>query len=329
MKVRAHVRLLFLLLTFAAAGCGKKQEDAKEQMYVAAPQVMLRDRVAAVYNKVGIAKNGEKLLVLDRQKRFLKVRTPRGEEGWVEQRYLASVDIYAKAQALGNRERVYPSQGRATARADARLHIEPGRDTPHVFLVTEGARLELLARATAERPGTRVTPKTPDEKAPPPVIEDWRLARDPEGRTGWVLARMMDLDVPLEVAQYAEGQRIVAYFLLNEVQDGDQKKGQYLLALGEAKDGAPQDYDQVRIFTWNTKRDRYETAYRERKLAGELPIRVGQEDFPGEGRLPAFTLRVRDAEGKVAERKYKLNGVMVRRVLAAGEETAKPAGKKR
>jgi hypothetical protein len=34
---------------------------------------------------------------------------------------------------------------------------------------------------------------------------------------------MIDLDVPLDVAQYAEGQRIVAFFVLNQVQDGDKK----------------------------------------------------------------------------------------------------------
>jgi SH3-like domain-containing protein len=321
MKTSAHVRwLVGLLVMAAAAGCGKQEEESKEQMYVAVPQVMLRDRVAAVYNKVGTAKNGEKLTVLDRQKRFVKVRTPRNEEGWVEQRYLADVNVYAQAQALSNQQRVAPSQGKATARNDANLHVKPGRDTEHVFLLAEGKKADVLTRATAERPGTRVVPKDPNDKVPPPVMEDWRLVRDADGHAGWVLARMLDLDVPLEVAQYAEGKRIVAYFQLNEVQDGSEKKGQYLLALGEPKDGQPVDYDQIRLFTWNTKRDRYETAHRERRLQGELPIRAGTEEFSGEGKLPVFVLRVRDDEGKASERKYKLNGVMVRRVLGPGEE---------
>jgi uncharacterized protein YgiM (DUF1202 family) len=326
MKVSAHARWLLALLLLAAAGCGKREEEAKEQMYVAVPQVMLRDRVAAVYNKVGTAKNGEKLVVLDHQKRFVKVRTEHGEEGWVEQRYLAGVNVFAAAQTLANKLKMLPSQGKATARNETNLHIEPGRDTDHLFLLTEGEKVEVLTRATAEKPGTRVTPKDPGEKVPPPVAEDWRLVRDADGHTGWVLARMVDLDVPLEVAQYAEGQRIVAYFVLNEVNDDGKKVPQYLLAVGEPKDGQPMDYDQVRLFTWNGKRDHYETAYRERKLEGELPIRVGVEDFKGEGKLPFFVLRARDEAGKVVERKYKLNGVMVRRVPAPGEEPPpKPA----
>lgn len=329
MKVSAHVRWLFALWLLAVVGCGKQQEETREQLYVAVPQVMLRDRVAAVYNKVGTAKNGEKVIVLDRQKRFVKVRTAAGVEGWVEQRYLVNANIYGQAQALANKAKVAPSQGKAIARNETNLHVEPGRDTEHLYQLTEGEKVDVLTRATVEKPGTRVAadPADPAQKAPPPVIEDWRLVRDAEGHTGWVLARMIDVDAPLEVAQYAESQRIVAYFMLNEVQDGSEKKGQYLLALSPAKDGQPQDYDQVRVFTWNAKRDRYETAYRERNLAGELPIRVGTEDFAGEGKLPYFVLRVREEEGKVSERKYKMNGVIVRRALAPGEQPPpKPAG---
>src|SRR3954470_1770039 len=327
MKVSIQARLVLAAgwVVLVLAGCSKQPEQAKEQAYVAAPQVMLRDRVAAVYNKVGTAKNGEKLLVLDRQKRFVKVRTPRNEEGWVEQRYLAEPAVYASAERLANMNARAPSQGRATARTDTNLHIEPGRDADHLYLLKEGDKVEVLARATAEKPGTRVAPKDPKdpkEKVPPPVVEDWRLVRDAAGHTGWVLSRMLDLDAPLEIAQYAEGQRIVAYFVLSEVEDQGKKVPQYLLALSEAKDGLPDDYDQVRIFTWNPKRDHYETAYRERNLHGVLPIVLRTEDFGKEGKLPVFVLRVRAEEGdeKTVERKYKMNGVMVRRVLAPGEQ---------
>lgn len=322
MKARVHLGLLLALtLAVAVVGCKRHEEETKESMYVNVPQVMLRDRVAAVYNKVGTAKNGEKLVVLDRQKRFVKVRTPRNEEGWVEQRYLADATVYAQAAKLGNMNTRSPSQGKATARNDSNLHIEAGRDADHLYLIKEGDKVDVLERATAEKPGTRVTPKDPNDKVPPPVIEDWRLVRDAQGHTGWVLARQLDLDVPIDVAQYAEGERIVAYFTLNEVEGKDGKKvPQILLALSDPKDGLPFDYSQVRLFTWNPKRDHYETAYRDRNLQGKLPITTGVEDFGGkEGKLPTFTLRIENDEGKTVEQKYKLNGVMVRRVLAPGE----------
>jgi hypothetical protein len=125
---------------------------------------------------------------------------------------------------------------------------------------------------------------------------------------------MVDLDVPLDVAQYAEGQRIVAFFVLNKVQDGDKKINEYLTAVTEPKDGLPFDFNQIRVFTWNGRHHRYETAYRERKLDGVLPASVGREDFGKEGTLPTFTLHVRDKERTVVERKYKLNGPIVRLV---------------
>jgi hypothetical protein len=174
----------------------------------------------------------------------------------------------------------------------------------------------------AERTGVVAPPtqsKKKDSQPAGPPMEDWWLARDAQGRAGWVLARMVDLDVPLEIAQYAEGQRFTAFFVLNEVQDDDKKVQQYLVLLTEPKDGQPYDFDKVHVFTWNVKKHRYETAYRERNLNGMLPVTVTHEDFGKEGDLPVFILRVKDDVGNVAERKYKMNTPIVRRVLAPGE----------
>ena len=117
-------------------------------------------------------------------------------------------------------------------------------------------------------------------------MEDWYLVRNSAGHVGWVLLRMVDLDIPLEVAQYAEGQRIMGYFVLNTVQDEDKQVPQYLVLLNEPKDGLPWDFNQIRIFTWNRIRHRYETAYRERNLEGYFPVKTGHQDVR-QGRRPA------------------------------------------
>ena len=144
---------------------------------------------------------------------------------------------------------------------------------------------------------------------------------------------MVDVDAPLDIAQYAEGQRFVAFFALDQVPDNDkgvQKQvAQYLCILTDPHDGLPYDYDQVRVFTWNTRKHRYETAYREHGLDGVLPVTVTQEDFEKEGTLPVFILRVKDDAGNVSERKYKLNTPIVRRVLAPGEVPSRPSKKHR
>jgi hypothetical protein len=241
----------------------------------------------------------------------------------MEQRYLVSQQVFDQLQRLTKENANDLVQGQATARNDTNLHVEPGRDTEHLYQILLGDKVSLLKRGTAEKPGAVMGPrpgtKTGEKKAPVPVIEDWWLVRDSHDRVGWVLGRMIDLDVPLEVAQYAEGQRIVAFFVLNQVQDGDKKVAQYLTIVTEPKDGLPFDFNQIRVFTWNVKRHRYETAYRER-MAGLLPVTVSQENFDKEGVLPVFVIRVQDDSGNVSERKYKLNTPMVRRVYAPGEE---------
>ena len=327
----AFVLALACAIPFSA--CRGGRGHVLEINYVSAPQVNLRDRVAVAYNKAGLVKNGERVEVLDRDRTFVKVRSAGGVEGWMEKRYLVSEKVFSQLQQLTKDNLNDPPQGQGTTHADTNLHVEPGRDTEHLYQLAQGEKVLLLKRSTAEKPTTGAPASRPgtkpgDKNDIKPVLEDWWLVRDTHDRVGWVLARMVDLDVPLEVAQYAEGQRIVAFFVLDEVHDGDKKVSQYLTILTEPRDGLPFDFNQVRVFTWNVKRHRYETAYRER-LAGVLPVTVAQENFEKEGMLPTFVIRVQDDSGNVTERKYKLNTPMVRRVLAPGEESHPAARAKR
>lgn len=330
----SHILLGTALLTAALLpGCNRGRGKVKEVAYVSAPQVFLRDRVSAVYTRTGTVKNGDRLQVLERERRFVRVRTDSGAEGWVEQRYLVPQKVFDQFQQMAQQAQKTTVQVNGISRSETNLHVDPGRDTEHLYQVTQGTKLAILKRATAEKsiPAAALKAPNPGSKEPPPSapMEDWWLVRDPQGQVGWVLARMVDLDVPLEIAQYAEGQRIVAFFVLNQVTDGDKKVSQYLVLLTEPKDGLPFDYNQVRVFTWNVKRHRYETAYHERNLDGILPVTVSQENFDKEGMLPVFVLRLKNDDSAVVERKYKLNTPIVRRVLAPGEEPPKSPGRKK
>jgi len=354
------------VLALGTAGCKNHGGRTREAAYVSAPQTFLRDRVATVYNKVATVKNGERLDVLERttNRRFAHVRMADGADGWVEQRSLVGEDVFQAFQKLAKDNAQAPVQAQSTTHAETNLHVAPGRDTDHLYQLPQGGKLAVLKRAFAQKalPGTApkpkpasVTPAKEGEKdkdadvagnaaseaaAPPesessksgpkPILEDWLLVRDAQGRVGWVLARLVDFDIPLEIAQYSEGQRMTAFFVLTEVADSGEKGKddpglpkkvpEYLVLFTEPKDGQPFDFNQIRVFTWNARRHRYETAYRERKLDGVLPASVGHEDFGKEGTLPTFTLHVRDKEGTVVERKYKLNGPIVR--LVKGDATA-------
>ncbi|MFZ0321677.1 MAG: SH3 domain-containing protein [Candidatus Sulfotelmatobacter sp.] len=329
--------LLAGLLLLAFPACNRGRHRVLEVNYVSAVQATLRDQLATMYNRVGTVKNGERVEVLEHEKHFSKVRTAGGIEGWIEQRNLIDQATYDALQKLTKDNQTDPPQAPGVLRNDTNLHLTPGRETEHLYQLSAGAKVSVLKRATAEKQPGVSAPQKPGGKSAGPALEDWWLVRDSENRVGWVLSRMVDIDVPLDIAQYAEGQRFVAFFALNQVQDSGKdgtgkNVAQYLCAITEPHDGSPYDYDQIRVFTWNVRKHRYETAYREHGLNGFLPITVTTENFDKEGILPVFILRVKDDSGNISERKYKLNTPMVRRVLAPGEQKEAPkasAGKKR
>jgi hypothetical protein len=339
-----RLTLAFALASVFLVGlsaCNRKGRRVMEVNYVSAAQAVLRDQVATVYNHVGTVKNGERVEVLEREKRFSRVRTAEGIEGWIEQRYLVDQQTYDGLQQLTQENLSDPVQSPGVLRSETNLHLTPGRETEHLYQLPAGAKVSVLKRATTEKQlGTVQVPAKLEGKGSGgkvtsgPVLEDWWLVRDAANRVGWVLARMVDLDVPLDVAQYAEGQRFVAFFVLDQVRDAgkegtDKNVSQYLCVLTEPRDGLPYDYDQIRVFTWNSKKHRYETAYREHGLKGVLPVVVTSESFDKEGGLPVFILRVKDDSGNVSERKYKFNTPIVRRILAQGEMPTKSVTKHR
>ncbi len=284
---------------------------------MAAAQVNLRDRMAPVFDKTGAVTNAERVQILERSKngRFVRVRSPREEEGWMEQRFLTTQAIFDRFQEIAQENASWPVQGKAVTKAILNMHADPERESPHLYQLKESEQVELLKRATTERAIVKTLPSSGSPAQPPtPVLEDWWLVRDAGRHTGWVLGRIIDIEAPLEVAQYAEGQRIIACFVLNHVDDDGRNVPQYLMLLNEPKDGNPADFNQVRVFTWNAKRDRYETAYRERNLAGMLPATTNFQQFENEGNLPIFTLSFKDASGNTRPVTYKMNGVIVRKV---------------
>lgn len=336
--MRRFARRLLLLLAASAAlqfsACNRRGHRVLEVNYVSAPQATLRDQVATVFNRVGTVKNGERVEVLDHEKRFARVRTSAGVEGWIEERYLVNQQTYDQLQKLTRENLSDPVQAPGVLRNDTNLHITPGRESEHLYQLANGAKVSLLKRATAEKAGVFPGAAKPGGKPTGPAMEDWWLVRDAENHVGWVLARMVDMDLPLDIAQYAEGQRFVAFFVLDQVHDqskegADKNVPQYLCLLTDPHDGEPYDYTQVRVFTWNAKKHRYETAYREHGLKGVLPVNVSTESFDKEGVLPIFVLRVKGDDGSVSERKYKLNTPIVRRVLSVGEEKQSPSPRRR
>jgi hypothetical protein len=144
---KSLIRALFGL-TILLSACGHGPGRQEEVLYVTAPQASLRDRVAPVYSKTGMVRNGDRVVVLEHGKRWERVRNGRGDEGWLQDRYLANEGVFRGFQQLSAQHRNDPVQVRGALRSDFRLHLTPGRDTDRLFLAKEGEKVDLLQRTS-------------------------------------------------------------------------------------------------------------------------------------------------------------------------------------
>ena len=301
-----------------------------EYVYVSVKHMYLRDRVAVVANRVGEATNGQRLQVVDAGKRFTQVKTSSGAVGWIENHAIIDQAEYDRFASLSRQYADAKPVATAILYNELYIHLAPGRKTQRFWLLPANTRVALLKRASVPRAGMAalpgLKPVTPtsassaasataapeparhprraarahkadfeSQFASPVPMEDWWLVRAPTGQTGWMLSRDLAVDVPDSVAQYSESQKMVGAYVLRTVDDPDSgvpggKVPEYLTVLTPYKQGLPFDFDQVRVFTWDTRHHRYGTAFRIRDIAGFFPVKVTPAaDASG---TPEFSIQV-------------------------------------
>ena len=198
---------------------------------------------------------------------------------------------------------------------------------PKRQLIPPRPKLERGAKKKAKQPAVP-PPPSPEAPVPPadwlqlsrgssapleaesviaPARDDWTLIRTAGGRTGWVLTSRVYMNIPDEVAQYAEGHRITSYARIGRVDDHGVAKDIWMWTTAEAL-GRDYDFDGYRVFSWSIRRHRYETAFIQRRERGYFPVRATDGEF---------SVCVEDKDGRRMRRKYRMVDTRVR---AAGSE---------
>jgi hypothetical protein len=170
-------------------------------------------------------------------------------------------------------------------------------------------------------------PVAPPKDPPKPAVEidtvkmeDWSLVRSVEGRAGWVLTRALTMTIPDEVAQYAEGHRITSWFPLGEVttEDGEIKKHYVWTTI--PRGGHAYEFDGLRVFIYNARRKRYETAFRLRDVIGYYPSAVHPVEVTS-GRktytVTGFSIVLEKEDSTLERRTYAFEGYRVRLITTS------------
>jgi hypothetical protein len=94
------------------------------------------------------------------RRRFVRVRTSKGAEGWTDANYLLSQQQVSDLDHLAEYAAALPSQGSGTTYDSLNVHVGPSRQSPSFMQIAEGGAVEVLQH--------RVSPRTaPVAPAPP------------------------------------------------------------------------------------------------------------------------------------------------------------------
>ncbi|MGB9464564.1 MAG: SH3 domain-containing protein [Candidatus Acidiferrum sp.] len=345
MKRKLLIAVPLLLLVVLVAWYFRPKHESLGEVYVGERTATLWSSVALVREPLDTLHYGDRVDVVARRNDSIKVRTAAGQIGWVEGRYLMDPALWQRSTKLLKMVLPMPEQARGRTKVATNLRVEPGRTQARLYQFGRGVPVEIVGRAVAD--WVQVTDEKESSNEPQDTKkEDWFLIRGlatrPPGDStaraaettttapgdqtlpiaGWVIARFIELDLPDPVRDGAASANIrpIAWFELNRISDPAGDKTQYLVAAARGPEGQPCDFTTLRVYTWNLKRERYETAFIENELCGHLPVRVDKSP-KGD---PEF--RFREMDGNKAERVYRLMQTVVRRIREDGD-SAKKSGR--
>ena len=138
--------------------CDTQTTDLLGTAYVAPATVNLRRDLKQKNASGTMLIHGQRVGIVDVRRRFVKVRTAKGEEGWVDSVQLLSQEQMDRIKRDEEKALKLPSEGSATVFEALNIHIEPDRQSPPFAKIPEGGSVNVLAHRLVTRAADPVRP---------------------------------------------------------------------------------------------------------------------------------------------------------------------------
>jgi hypothetical protein len=341
-------------LALLLAGCKPRADHSPSigLAYAGPATLVLRQDISPSSPPAVTVHHGDPLDIVQQRRRFIKVRTVKGQEGWIEDRLVLTPDEFARLKRFNQNALVMPSQGVATTYDILNIHTEPSRYSPSFIQVKQGEKFDVIAHEAAPRKAPprkalvlpapkRVAPKKPEKppKIPPPPApaapkppEDWielsktnlpeeavKQVKEAEPMDDWSLIRTSGGQ-----SGWVLTRRLFMAIPDEVAQYAEGRRITSYFPLGEIRDG-----DQVKkIWLWTTIEETLQPhdydSYRvfvwslrhHRYETAYIQRRV-RGYFPVLTEAPGFSVCVENRDGERRRRIYSVVGVAIR---PAGEK---------
>ncbi len=329
------------------------------QAYAGPDTLGLRKEINPRSAVVATAKHGDSLEIIQRRRRFLKVRTASGLEGWTEEHFLLGAQEIARLKRFSESVKSMPSQGTASVYDSISVHSEPARMSPSFMTIKEGEKFEVITRqvsprkalprpslvptkAAAPKSGDKRKERKPDRLPPPPAPAppkpptDWiqmsgtptaspapKPPAEPEPTDEWALIRTASGE-----SGWILSRRVVMSIPDEVAQYAEGRRITSYFRLGEVRDG-----DLVKpTWLWTTVEaslqpydfDSFRVfvwSLRHHRYETALIQRRVTGYFPVLAKAGSFSVCLEKNDGTRYRRSYAFNGYMVK---SSGDTTCEP-----
>lgn len=179
-RSKPPVWIIFLFACVLHSGCNRIVSDTTTYAYVAPTTLNLRPEISQKNNSVAVLHHGDRVSIVDVRRRFVRVRTAKGVEGWVDAAQLLTAEKWAQVQRDSEAALRMSSEGAAGVYEPLNIHIEPNRQSPAFAKIPDGGSVEVLSHRLQPKLSGPMKPPVFNIQRPQPIRKSDRKNKEPK-----------------------------------------------------------------------------------------------------------------------------------------------------